>query len=688
MSGGVDDSTFRTLADSIPQLAWIAREDGDLVWLNRMWFEYTGTRPREMEGRGWQSVVDPAELERVMEHYLACVHSGERWEDTFPLRRADGMYRRFLSRALPVRDEWGRVVRWFGTNTDVEDTLRVEEALRVSEERYRLATRAAGEAIWDWDLVSDTIQWSEGVRELFGYSSEQVPNAAAWWMEHIHSEDRQEVLRGIHAVIDGSGEAWQADYRFLRADGTHSEVTDRGFVLRGAGGAALRMIGSMRDVTAERRHEQEVRAAHRAAEEANRAKSQFLATMSHEIRTPINAILGYNDLLEVGIAGPLTPPQLGYVEKVKHSGQHLLALVNDILDLSKVEAGEMTVRRERLRLPALLESALELMAPQARAKGVRLIDEDARDAAYLGDEDRARQVLVNLLSNAVKFTEPGGSVTLRSRAHAEPPPEAQMVGTGPWVAVEVQDTGIGIPPEQLGRIFEPFVQIDGGHTRRAGGTGLGLAISRRFARLMGGDLTLRSSPGEGSCFVLWLPGAGAEQPVEGAEPRGSAWPSSPGEVPGLSTLGHLLSEAADPFIRDLADRLRIDPELPGAEGLDRAQLEDHMSTFIMEVGKALIVLDEGGGEPALMHDGDSIQRTIAKLHGEQRRRLGWSARELRREFALQKEMVGELVAREAPARTGADTSTALAIVHRLLDRAEQIALAAHGEPGTGEAPAA
>jgi hypothetical protein len=345
-----------------------------------------------------------------------------------------------------------------------------------------------------------------------------------------------------------------------------------------------------------------------------------------------------------------------------------------------VEAGEMTVRRERLGVLALLDSALELMAPQARAKGVELVAEGGSDSVYLGDEDRARQVLVNLLSNAVKFTDAGGTVALRTRAVSDTPAEAQMVGLGPWVTVEVQDTGIGIPPEQLGRVFEPFVQVDGGHTRRAGGTGLGLAISRRFARLMGGDLTLRSSPGEGSCFVLWLPAAGAEAPTDAGGSEGNAWPSSPGEVPGLSVLGHLFCEIADPLARDLADRLRRDPEIPSAEGLDRAQLEDHMSTFIMEVGKALVVLDEGGGEPALMHDGESIQRTIAKLHGEQRRRLGWSARELRREFELQKEMAGEAVAREAPARTDADTGTALAIVHRLLDRAEQIALAAHGEP--------
>jgi PAS domain S-box-containing protein len=670
----LDGATFRMLADSIPQLAWMAVEDGTITWYNQRWYEYTGTTWDEVKGWGWRLVHHPAHLDRVVHRFRDAIARGEAWEDTFPLRAADGTFRRFLSRARPVRDEAGRIVRWFGTNTDVEDALRAEEALQVSEERYRLATRAAGEAIWDWDLESDTVEWSDGVRHLFLYAPGEVGRDARWWKEHIHPDDQARVVRSVHAVIDGTGEEWEAEYRFLRADGTYADVSDRGYVFRGAA-RALRMVGSMRDVTAERRHEQELRAARRAAEEANRAKSQFLAVMSHEIRTPINAIVGYNDLLEVGIAGALTPAQLAYVGKVRASSQHLLALVNDILDLSKVEAGEMTMRRERLPVRGLVASALELVAPQARGRGVELLDEGAERGAdaYVGDEDRARQVLANLLSNAVKFTEPGGRVRVCARAAGRPPADAQLTGGGPWVALEVEDTGIGIPPEQRARVFEPFVQVDAGHTRRAGGTGLGLAISRRFARMMGGELTLRSAAGQGSCFTFWLPGVADD--AEGAH-----WPAAPGEVPGLALLGHILSEGADPLVRDLGDRMAADPEVPSAHGLDRAQLEDHISTFLMEVGKALIALDEGGGEPALMSDGDSIQRTIARLHGDQRRRLGWTRREVEREFELQRDLVEDLVAREAPRHTRADVRAALAIVHRLLARGEQIALGTHDAP--------
>ena len=255
------------------------------------------------------------------------------------------------------------------------------------------------------------------------------------------------------------------------------------------------------------------------AEEANRAKSRFLANMSHEIRTPINAIIGYTDLLEAGVAGSLTDVQRTYVGRLQTSGNHLIGLVNEILDLAKVEAGEMIVQRESAALLETADAALSMITPQADAKGVVVEKEPScsPDLLYLGDDDRVRQILVNLLSNAIKFTDPDGHVTVRCREPAGEPDQPDRAGVeraGGWIAIEVEDTGIGIAPEDLGRVFEPFMQVDDAHTRREGGTGLGLTISREFARLMGGDLTVRSRVGQGSCFTLLLPRATVE-PSEG-----------------------------------------------------------------------------------------------------------------------------------------------------------------------------
>jgi signal transduction histidine kinase len=242
-------------------------------------------------------------------------------------------------------------------------------------------------------------------------------------------------------------------------------------------------------------------------EDARLAKDRFLATMTHEIRTPINAILGYAQLMELGVAGPVTDEQRQYLVRLNASSRHLLGLVNDILDLSKIEADEMDVRREPSWTGDAVTAALEISRPLASARDITLVHSRSGEPGleYVGDADRVRQILLNLLSNAIKFTETSGTVTVDSELRVDAPSEAHLRGNGPWVCIRVRDTGIGIAAEQQTRVFDPFHQVDSGHTRTRGGTGLGLSISRKLARLMGGDLTLESALGKGSTFALWLP---------------------------------------------------------------------------------------------------------------------------------------------------------------------------------------
>lgn len=250
------------------------------------------------------------------------------------------------------------------------------------------------------------------------------------------------------------------------------------------------------------------------ARDANQAKSRFLATMSHEIRTPLNAIVGYTALLETGIAGPLTPRQREYLTRMTASSNHLIALIDDILDLAKVESGRMILERATFTAENAISSAIALVEPQAGSAGVDITTECVGETSQcVGDEGRVRQILVILLSNAVKFTERGGSITLSCGTTRVPDAEATLEGNGLWTFIRVADTGIGISPTEAETIFQPFVQVDPGSTRKRGGAGLGLAIGRDLARRMGGDLTLRSAHGEGSCFTLWLPGA--EPPLAG-----------------------------------------------------------------------------------------------------------------------------------------------------------------------------
>jgi signal transduction histidine kinase len=246
---------------------------------------------------------------------------------------------------------------------------------------------------------------------------------------------------------------------------------------------------------------------------ASRLKSEFLATMSHEIRTPLNAILGYTDIIQLGLSGPVTPEQSAQLARITTSGRHLLGLIDDILDLSRIEANRLNVCHAPARVEKAMDAAIGFLRPQATAKGVALETHcEDPDDHYLGDEQRVQQILTNLLANAVKFTARGGQVILRCGHAAELPPQTEAPASGPWICFTVADTGVGIAPAQQQRIFQPFVQGDSGYTRAHGGAGLGLTISRRLARLMGGELTVESEVGEGSRFTLWLPAATGEAP--------------------------------------------------------------------------------------------------------------------------------------------------------------------------------
>jgi len=370
--------------------------------------------------------------------------------------------------------------------------------------------------------------WGEGARLM------------KWWTKDQAEGAHLRLLYPDGGSEDGSAEAhldesarlgeYTGEGSRIRSDGSTFWAGVTLTALKDEQGTLLGFAKVTRDLTARRAADavlqgarDEADRARHAAETASRTKSSFLATMSHEIRTPLNAILGYHELLEMDVGGSLTPVQRGYLDRARSSGQQLLALIEDILDFSRLEAGRLTVEHVPTQIGVSVEGAIGSVEPQVRKKGITLVDAvsgQAARVAYWGDEDRVQQIMVNLLANAVKFTEPGGRITVSAGTADRPSPEAQLNGEGPWVYVRVEDTGMGIAPERLQDIFEPFVQGDMSRTRRHPGTGLGLAISRRLAREMGGDLTVQSALGAGSTFCLWLPAAPAERPQGSAEGNG------------------------------------------------------------------------------------------------------------------------------------------------------------------------
>ena len=408
--------------------------------------------------------------------------------------------------------------------------------------------------------------------------------------------------------------------------------------------------------------------ARQEAEEANRAKSQFLATMSHEIRTPINAALGYAELMVLGLAGPVTEQQKDYLGRLRMSSQHLLGLVNEVLDLSKAEAGQMTVAREPAMTGEAVAAAVTITLPLAEAKGIRLIDERAGEPGvpYVGDQQRVRQIVVNLLSNAVKFTPPGGNVTISCDTAPQAPSSAHLSGRGPWANIRVEDTGVGIAPDEQERVFAPFVQAEAGLTRTAGGTGLGLTISRRLARLMGGELTVESRPGAGSTFTLWLPGGG---PTEAMRDASGVQPlrAEPTKPEGLAAIGAFLRERLERVLEDYVERVRKDTSFPPElQTTPAAKIEDHGISFFGDLAQSLVVIEETGGPQSdILRDGTEIQRFISELHGQQRHRMGWTEAHLARDYEHQSDALEGMVRRRAPEATG-EVETSVRVLRHLM----------------------
>ncbi|HEX2722931.1 MAG TPA: PAS domain-containing sensor histidine kinase [Gemmatimonadaceae bacterium] len=587
----------------------------------------------------------------------------------------------------------------------VEQLRVAEEQLRVQNEELRVNREAAEAALQRYhqlfDLAPDpyiTTDSGGAIREanaaasrLLNVGSERLegmPLAA-----FIPAGRRRSFRVGLVRIARGEepvpgADEWTVLIKPRRGEPVEVAVTVG--TVRDSVGNVETIRWLLRDVTARRRAEAEVRSlnaelerrvAERTAalEAANWAKAEFLSVMAHELRTPLNAIIGYAELLEMGIPGPVSEGQIMHLSRIRSSGQRLIGLVNEVLDLGKVEAGQLRVVREECAMSDAIEAALSLVAPQAAGRGIGIVNDCCPEPPlmYLGDQNRVEQIIINLLSNAIKFTEAGGEVTIECRMDMKTDAELRTFDIRhPWLALRVRDTGIGMSSEALQRVFDPFVQVERPLTRTRGGTGLGLTISRRLARLMGGDLTAQSTPGLGSTFTLWLPGTSSPE-VEKPEELERRAPARYAQ--GIAELGSGLLERLDTIVVNYSRRLSAKGGIAKARSLTRSELEDHAAAFLADIVQALVAIEDAQGGPSgVMRDGSVLRRIISERHGAQRQRLGWGEPDLRAEFRILRRCVLQ-EAKKVPLKDSSpDAAVARkagqVVLTRLLDTAEEISV--------------
>lgn len=455
----------------------------------------------------WLQNVHPDDLPQAKASLIQCLATGGPVTVTYRRRKRNGDWLWLESIGKVVkRDGTGQPLRILGIQNDISPRKKAEQEVLESAMRLRIALSAAQMAAWDFDFTSGELHWSSEIFALFGVTAQE---ATREFLRQITLEEDRALSQAAMDQAIASRTPYFCHYRIKTPLGV-KWVEDRATLQFGPGGQPLRAVGVAQNITERKQAEQELErhrhhleslvtartaelsVAKEAAEAANIAKSAFLANMSHEIRTPLNAITGMVHFLR---RTGLTSEQARRLETIENAGEHLIEIINAVLDLSKIEAGKFTLEEAPLRPETLIENVTSIMRERIRHKGLTWhIEMHPLPGLLLGDATRIQQALLNYVSNAVKFTE-RGSITLRVELLSEDERYAQL-------RFEVADTGIGIPPGALPRLFNSFEQADNSTTRKFGGTGLGLAITRKLAQLMGGDAGVDSTPGVGSRF--WL----------------------------------------------------------------------------------------------------------------------------------------------------------------------------------------
>jgi PAS domain S-box-containing protein len=500
------EAQFRTLANAIPQLCWMANADGGVFWYNQRWYEYTGATPEQVEGWGWQSFHDPGMLPEVMERWNNSIASGELFDMVFPLRGADGVFRPFLTRGMPLRDKDGKITRWFGTNTDVSEQTNTEEKLRQVLEQRDQAIEAGDLGTWDYRIETGEFFWDPRCRNMFGVAEgDRIDYNDE--LQLIHPEDRDVVAQAKQQALAGLNDGpYHQEFRVIWPDGSVHWIASHGRVLfknEGEARHAVRFNGVKMDITDRKRAESvilelnatlERRVQERTAqlESAIRELEAFSYSVSHDLRAPLRSVEGFAKILLRDYPGRLLDETAAdYMKRMSAATQRMGKLIGDLLGLSRLTRQEMS--RQHVNLSELAHS---ILAEYAAREPERTVQVEVEPGLFAdADPALARVALENMLGNAWKYTGKTVAANIAFGACARRESETTFF---------VRDNGAGFDMAHVDQLFAPFQRLH--RNDEFEGTGIGLATVQRVIRRHGGQVWADAKPGQGAVFYFTLGG--------------------------------------------------------------------------------------------------------------------------------------------------------------------------------------